>query len=86
MARGMNLQTDECVLCHKEVDSCMHLFFVCEYTKEVWRTVLLKTTGMQRMPQDWARETSWLKRRCKQKPEEQDTADSAAEHNLQCLA
>lgn len=32
--------TPDCVLCGKEVESHTHLFFVCEYSAEIWKGVL----------------------------------------------
>ncbi|XP_024989227.1 uncharacterized protein LOC112523779 [Cynara cardunculus var. scolymus] len=38
-SRGIQLQTDSCPLCGREVETEEHLFYVCEKSKEIWRWV-----------------------------------------------
>lgn len=61
--RGMSIDTT-CTLCNDEVESCQHLFFKCEYSAVVWKTVLARI-DIRRSPLQWDGEFEWLRTTCK---------------------
>lgn len=62
--RGMNLPSTSCALCQSGTDSCQHLFFLCEFTKKVWKMALLKLANTNREPKQWTDEVTWLRKVC----------------------
>lgn len=57
--RGLDIDTS-CMFCTCPTKNCSHLFFACNYTKEVWKTVLGEF-GISRDPTSWEMELRWLK-------------------------
>lgn len=53
-----------CNLCQTEMESVEHMFFLCDYSKQVW-TQVLQSQGMSRNPRGWMHESRWMIRKTK---------------------
>jgi hypothetical protein len=53
-----------CLLCYRCNDSHGHLFFECEFSASVWKTISLKI-GMEQVGSRWDDIIEWLKQRAK---------------------
>lgn len=51
-----------CVLCANDDDTCEHLFFKCDYAKQMWQAVL-RNINIIHQPLDWHSEWRWVQRR-----------------------
>lgn len=59
---GISIATD-CVLCEKSIEETMeHLYFECDYSRQLWAT-LLKWLGETHIIGSWNAETEWLEKR-----------------------
>lgn len=61
--RGMNIDTI-CPLCFAHDEDCIHLFFGCTFSKQVFESAL-SHYGIRRQPFPWNQERLWLKRNAK---------------------
>ncbi|XP_019241243.1 PREDICTED: uncharacterized protein LOC109221239 [Nicotiana attenuata] len=59
---GISIASD-CVLCEKDTEGTMeHLFFECDYSRNMWAT-LLKWLGERHQIGSWNAEIEWLEKR-----------------------
>ena len=52
------IQDENCVLCGEAVETSHHLFFTCNYSKDVWKEVL-RRNGLYRSVGNWGEEMSY---------------------------
>ncbi|XP_060216340.1 uncharacterized protein LOC132643835 [Lycium barbarum] len=48
----------QCPLCEAHDEGCEHLFFTCNFSKQIW-TSLLKRQGIARQAMNWQQEIQW---------------------------
>lgn len=58
--RGVEIDL-KCEFCHQQNEYRAHLFFVCEFTKEIWKKVP-RNAGIHREPLTWEDESRWIRR------------------------
>ncbi|GLT27312.1 hypothetical protein SLA2020_023190 [Shorea laevis] len=61
--RGLEIDA-QCCFCGTKAETCDHLFFDCDFSRSIWREVLV-SFGIRRNPCAWSHEWRWIQRTCK---------------------
>ncbi|XP_039021839.1 uncharacterized protein LOC120154051 [Hibiscus syriacus] len=55
---GLAIETDKCLLCGEEAETRDHIFFDCQFAKELWESIL-ELCCISRGACSWVSELAW---------------------------
>ncbi|XP_019252743.1 PREDICTED: uncharacterized protein LOC109231537 [Nicotiana attenuata] len=62
LARWGSIDETLCTMCHRSNETVQHLFFDCDYSKEIWQK-LLHWQGVMRRGKQWKEEVQWAEKK-----------------------
>lgn len=62
-SRGMQISA-ECCFCNHDGENVSHIFFNCQFSKQIWKEVLVKM-NIKHTPRSWELEWHWVQTRFK---------------------